>query len=391
MGAQQSMRRIAVVLVGLSVSTMAFSAGANAEEKQAERAEAQTGVEEPMFSASLIGTFQGASDSRIDNEAALRPEVFVTLPVDALSGEIHAHIEATTTPRTNGVTSFLGNSNTNVGTATDGSGHGRLQLSELYYEFEGSAFTVDVGLLDTTAFLDTSAFANDERTQFMNWSLVHNTTIEFPDYTLGAAFSTTGEGAMPGVVVVLGASSGLGDNASHTYPDLFDVRSSGKGVFAGAELGWALASLGDEGAARIGVWTNTADHAYLSAAPGATTNKGVYGVLEGAALGTGWSLRAGKADSDVSAADWFVGGALQRQLADRLTTGLGVTRTSVSGKLGAGFADTTEAELYVKYDVMEHVALTPSLQWVKNPGFDNTGAVVDADNWVFGLRVALEM
>jgi len=45
----------------------------------------------------------------------------------------------------------------------------------------------------------------------------------------------------------------------------------------------------------------------------------------------------------------------------------------------------------VKYDVVDHVALTPSIQWVRNPGFDNTGTVVDEDAWVFGLRVALEM
>jgi len=391
MGAQQSMRQVAAVLVGLSVSTMAFAAGAQADEKQAERVEAQTGEEEPLISASLIGTVQTASDSRVEDEAALRPEIFVTLPVDALSGELHVHIEGTTTPRTNGVTSFLGNSNTNVGTATDGSGHGRLQISELFYEYEGSGFALNLGLLDTTAFLDTSAFANDERTQFMNWSLVHNTTIEFPDYTLGAALVTDGDGAVPGVTVVVAASSGLGDNASHSYPDLFDVRSTGKGVFAGAELGWALASLGDEGAARIGVWTNTADHTYLNGATGTTTNKGVYGVLEGTALGTGWNLRAGKADGDVSAADWFVGAALQRQLSDKLTSGVGLTLTGVSDKLGAGFSDTTEAEVYVKYDVIDHVALTPSVQWVRNPGFDNTGTVVDEDAWVFGVRVALEM
>ena len=391
MGAQRSIGGIATVLIGLSVSTMAFSGVAYADEKQAEQAEAQTGTEEPEISASLIGTFQSASDSRINDEASLRPEVFVALPVSALSGEIHAHIEGTTTPRSNGVTSFLGDSNTNVGTATNGAGHGRLQLSELFYEFEGNGFALNVGLLDTTAFLDTSAFANDERTQFMNWSLVHNTTIEFPDYALGAALVTEGEGATPGVTVVLASSSGLGDNPSHSYPDLFDARSSGKGVFAGAELGWALASLGEEGAARLGVWTNTADHPYLNATPGTTTNKGVYGVLEGTAMGTGWSLRAGKADGDVSAADWFVGAALQRQLTDVVTVGLGVTRTGASDDLGAGFSDSTEAELYVKYDVIKHVSLTPSVQWVRNPGFDSTGTVVDEDNWVAGLRLALEM
>lgn len=386
MAARQSFLILGSALVGLFVATNAY-----ADDVQAERTEAQTGAEEPMVSASVIGTYQSASDSRVDDEAALRPEVFITLPVAGLGGELHAHIEGTTTPRFNGVTSFLGNSNTNVGTATNSAGHGRLQLSELYYEFEGGPVTFNVGLLDTTAFLDTSAFANDERTQFMNWSLVHNTTIEFPDYTLGAVMSTKGEGAVPGITVVVGASNGLGDNPNHTYPELFDVRSTGQGLFAGGELGWAIAGLGEEGAARVGVWTNTADHSYLDLRPGTSSNTGVYGVLEGTALGTGWTLRAGKADADVSAADWFVGASVQRPLGDELTLGLGVTETGVSNDLGAGTADTTEAEVYLKYDVLPRIALTPSVQFVRNPGFDNTGVAIDEDNWIVGLRIGFEM
>ncbi len=386
MAARQSFLIMGSALVGLFVATNAY-----ADDVQAERIEAKTGVEERLISASVIGTYQSASDSDVSDEAALRPEVFITLPVAGIGGELHVHIEGTTTPRANGVTSFLGNSNTNVGTATNSAGHGRLQVSELYYEFEGGPVTFNVGLLDTTAFLDTSAFAGDERIQFMNWSLVHNTTIEFPDYTLGAVMSTKGDGAVPGLIVVVGASNGLGDNPSHTYPELFDVRSTDQGLFVGAELGWAIAGLGDEGAAHLGVWTNTADHSYLDARPGTSSNKGVYGVLEGTALNTGWTLRAGKADADVSDADWFLGASVQHPLGEKVTLGLGVTQTGVSNDLGAGTADTTEAEVYVKYDVLPSVALTPSVQFVRNPGFDNTGTLIDENNWIVGLRIGFEM
>jgi carbohydrate-selective porin OprB len=387
MAAQQSIRLFAPALAGFLLATT----GAFADEVTAERTEAKTGAEEPVISASVIGTFQTSSDGSVDNEAALRPEAFITLPVAGIGGELHVHVEATTTPRQNGISSIYGNSNANVGAATSSNGHGRLQISEFFYEFEGGPVTVNVGLLDTTAYLDTSAFANDERTQFMNATLVHNATIEFPDYTLGVTLSTESDGAVPGVVVVLGSSSGLGDNPSHTYPELFDVRSSGKGVFAGAELGWAIDALGEEGAARVGAWTNTADHAYLDATAGTPSNSGVYGVLEGTALGTGWNLRAGVADADVSSADWFVGAAIQRQLVDDVTLGLGVTETGASSDLGAGTDNSTEAELYVKYDVLPQVSVTPSLQWVRNPGFDNTGTVVDKDNWIFGLRLGFEI
>jgi hypothetical protein len=150
--------------------------------------------------------------------------------------------------------------------------------------------------------------------------------------------------------------------------------------------------LGEEGAARLGVWTNTADHAYLNGSSGTPDNKGVYGVLEGTALDTGWTLRAGMADEDVSAAAWFLGAALQRKVGEQVTVGLGVTETGLSDDASApGVDDSTQAELYVKYDVLPHVNLTPSVQWIRNPGFDSSDTVIDKDNWIVGLRIGLDI
>ncbi|MGV8998225.1 MAG: carbohydrate porin [Parvibaculaceae bacterium] len=385
MSSRQTLKWIAPAFAAVMLTApVAF-----ADEIQAERAEAKSGTEEPLIEGSIIGTFQTASDGRISDEAALRPEVFVTLPVPGVGGELHFHVEATTTPRSNGVTSMLSDANANVGIATNSAGHGRFQMSELYYEFELASASLSVGLIDTSAFIDSSAFANNERTQFMNGSLVHNTTIEFPDYTLGLVLKTEGEGFTPGLTLLAASSSGLGDNPSHTYPELFNVRSSGKGAFAAAEAGWGIDALGEDGAARIGAWVNTADHAYLDGSAGTPENKGVYGVLEGTAIGTGWSLRAGIADQSVSAADWFVGGALQRKIGESLTAGIGATQTGANNDLGAGFSDSSEAEIYLKYDVIPHLSLTPSIQWIRNPGFDDTATVVDKDNYVFGLRVGV--
>ena len=371
----------ALLLMGASFAATGARADETAESTEAE----------PMISASMIGAYQSASDGRVDDEASLRPEVWIVLPVAGIGGELHAHFEATTTPRAGGVSAFFGDANANVGAATNSAGHGRVQISELYYEFEAGGLGISAGLLDTTAFLDASAFAGDERTQFMNGTLVHNATIEFPDYTLGVAVGTEGEGFLPGVTVVVGGSSGLDDNAKHTYPELFDMRSSGKGVFAAGELGWAIPALGEEGGLRAGIWTNTADHAYLDGSAGTPDNMGVYGVLEGTALETGWSLRAGMADKDVSPADWFLGAALQHKFGEQVTAGLGVTETGASNDLGAGFSDSTEAELYVKYDVLPHVSLTPSVQWIRNPGFDDTETVVDQDNWIVGFRIGFDV
>ncbi len=335
MPSRQTLKWIAPAFLATFFATSAVYAQ-NPDVQAEERAEATAATTaDPMdqfeLEASLIGTYQSASDGRIDDEAGLRPEVLMTIPVFGY-GRVHLHAEGSTTPKSSGVTTFLPDANANIGPATNSSGHGRLQMSEAYYEVQFGGLGVNVGLLDTTAFLDSSAIMGDEHTQFVNATLVHNATIEFPDYTLGVVMTTEGEGAMPGLTLVAGSTNGLGDNPSKTYSELFDVRSSGKGVFAAAEAGWGLEALGDDGAARIGAWVNTADHAYVDLTPGTTDNKGVYGVLEGTAIGTGWSLRAGLADESASAADWFVGAALQRNITDELVAGIRAltTRTLLS-------------------------------------------------------------
>jgi carbohydrate-selective porin OprB len=359
---------------------------------------ASADAETPPFEMVVTGIYQTTSDGKVEDEGVLRPEIFMNLPVPGVGGTLVGHFEANTTPRTDGVTTFVPDADTNAGTALNGHGHGRAQISELYYQFGNDTLTASVGLLDVKVFLDTSLFANNERTQFVNTSLVNNATIEFPDYTLGTALQTKGNGGIPSLTLVVGGSSGLGDNAGRTYPELFDLRSSGNGAFAAAELGWAVPGLSfdndadrDDGAIRVGAWTNTADHTELSGTSTDEKNAGVYTSIDGKTLGTGWNLRAGFADKSVSPAAWFIGGALERPVADKWTLGVGLTHTGLSGDVGAGFDDTTEAEVYAKYDVVEHVSITPSVQWVKNPGFDDTGTVVDDSVWVFGIRLGLDI
>ena len=161
-------------------------------------------------------------------------------------------------------------------------------------------------------------------------------------------------------------------------------------MFAAAELGWSVPALGQDGALRAGAWTNTADHSSLNGASPTERNAGLYGVADGRIAETGWNLRAGLADQDVSAAAWFVGGALEHPFGP-VTAGLGLTHTGVSDKAGAGTGNMTQAELYVKYDFSEQVHLTPSLEWVRNPGFDSTASIVDRSAWIVGLRIGLDV
>ena len=195
---------------------------------------------------------------------------------------------------------------------------------------------------------------------------------------------------MPGVTAFLGASNGLADNPDADYEALFDVGDTGKGVFGALELQWDVEGLGDAGAVRLGVWTNTADFARLNGSAGTKNNYGVYGVVDGSVDGLGWSIRAGMADKRVSPAAWFVGGAVERPLGP-VTLGLGLTHMAASGDLGAGFSDETNAELYARYDAVENLHITPLVQWTNNPGFDDTGMAVDESVVIFGLRVGVDI
>ncbi len=67
----------------------------------------------------------------------------------------------------------------------DINGTGRKYLLELYYLKRIKKLTVAGGLIDSTAFIDTNRFANDELTQFLNESLVNNPIADLPSYNPG--------------------------------------------------------------------------------------------------------------------------------------------------------------------------------------------------------------
>ena len=340
------------------------------------------------YEGNLTGTYLAASDDRVRPEAALSGDLFGTYAFGDFA--IVGHLEGSTTPRANGISTFVPNNNADSGSALNKNGHGRVQLSEFYLQFGNEEVTAAAGLIDATAWLDASAVANNEHSQFLNATLVNNPTIEFPDYTLAGVVSLAGHDAFPGITAFVGSSHGLADNPDADYDDLFDVGDNGKGIFGALELQWDVESLGNNGAVRLGAWTNTADHARLNGSAGTKNNYGVYGVVDGGVEGLNWSIRGGIADKTVSAAAWFVGGAVEHPMGP-VTLGLGLTHTAASDDLGAGLDDETNAELYARYDVIERLHVTPVVQWTNNPGFDDTGTAVDESVVLFGVRIGVDI
>jgi len=74
----------------------------------------------------------------------------------------------------------------------DINGRNRDYLLEAWYRHtfafsETTSLAVTGGIIDSTAFIDDNAFANDEKTQFMNQIFVNHKNVNIPSYDLGAA------------------------------------------------------------------------------------------------------------------------------------------------------------------------------------------------------------
>lgn len=327
----------------------------------------------------LTAIFQSASDDRVKDEGSASMDLEFALKKGP--GAVHMAVEASTTPRAAGVSGLIPEANGDSGSAVDGNGEGRFQVSQLYYEMPFIGGQLRGGLVDLPAWLDTSDIANDETTQFLNTDLKNNPTIEFPDYTLGLVLERGGAGAIPGFVVTVASSHGLGDNPNAAYSELFDVNDTGKGVFAVGELNWVIA----HNVLRVGLWQSSADHANYDGVTLDDDASGIYLVLDSRTPWFNMNVRAGQADQEVMAAAQFVSLAFDRSFG-KFHVGAGVARTGLSEDAPAG-GDRTSAELYGRYTVMDGLDVSASVQNIKNSQFDDTGTTVDESVNVFGLRV----
>ncbi len=342
------------------------------------------GVSAPSIEGGAVLTYQRASDRRMGDETAGSADLVATLPFR--TGTLTLHLEGATSPRPGGVTEQVPDANSDVGSTLNRHGDGRFQVSEFHYEFTLGATWVVAGLIDPAGYLDASEVANDEATQFLNATLVNNPSIELPDYVPGVAVYADSRGSRPGYTLLLTGSHGLADNPERSYRELVRLDAEGKGLFGAAEIHWQWGDF----APRLGVWTHTAPHERLDGQPGSEPNRGAYALLDGVSGDSRWNLRVGVADPRVSEAAWFAGAALERPVGPA-SVGLGVTHTAHSrdarAKSGESLGSSSQAELYARLDLGTHWQLTPSLQYVRNPGFERSGHEVGRELWILGARL----
>ncbi len=324
---------------------------------------------------------QYADDSRTDAEVTASLDLVGSL--DTENGQWLLYIEASSTPRSNGVSALYPTVNADARSVLTREGSGGIQISELSYTHTwNDERSLMVGLVDPSAWLDRGRIANDENQHFINGSFVNNATIEFPDYTLGAIYRRHAEDR-PEITFVLTGSDGIADIPDRSYQDLLDLTSDERGVFAGAGIAWHRPKT----SYRIGAWYRSDDHPVGGSPDENEANYGTYAVF-GRQIGEGRiNLRVGFANSDVSIADRFISLAWQRRVGPGLL-GAGAAHTSISsGFQTGGDRDAFDSEIYYRipfYSGKGHV--TPSIQYVETANLSSSDVAANSSTVVAGVR-----
>ncbi len=285
-----------------------------------------------------------------------------------------------------------------------------MDVTELWYEQSmlDGAFLLRVGKMDLTGgfecsgwpvAFDTSDFANDQTSQFLNGALVNNPTIPFPDYAFGVAGyynPTEGWYFAAGAVDAQNDARETGLRTAFHKEDYF---------FYIIETGITPAlpsSKGDlRGAYRVGLWNDPQPKRHADATESYRDDVGFYLSFDQMlakenpapddSQGLGTFLRYGYADASRNDITnfWSIGFQYQGLLEgrDEDIFGAGFAQGAFSDAASTTYTQDHESvfELYYNVKVARWVNISPSMQYITNPG--SNGAATDAV--VVGLRAQM--
>ncbi|MCC7461269.1 MAG: carbohydrate porin [Gammaproteobacteria bacterium] len=256
--------------------------------------------------------------------------------------------------------------------------------------------TFNIGKMDPFVFFDQNAAADDESVAFVNNAFVHNPLLD-SGFDIGA----DGYGFMPGAriaytnersrVGVWSVSLGVfGSGPAANFSGSLDQPLVIGQLELAAPLGPGL--LGNY---RLYAWRNGRARDF----DGVETSHSGLGISADQRLGQALTLsgRYGRRFSghgtfdDALTLGVEIGGDYWRRAADAIGIAAGVLPTSSAYRLATadgllrGYAASGSeriAEIYYRYHLNDHVAVTPDLQWIQRPGGDPAAAAIT----VFGLR-----
>jgi porin len=301
-----------------------------------------------------------------------------------------------------------------VGSAFGVNGDGRsrrtIDVTELWYEQSllDEALRIRLGKMDLTGgfehhncpvSFDCSNFANDETTQFLNGALINNPTIPFPDNGLGVAIHYAPAGPWYISAAVADAQADLRETGFRTTfhgpAYFFYILETG----ITPQLPSANGPL--QGAYRLGLWYDPQPKANSDSANTSRDDVGFYVTCDQMLIkenddsqdnqGIGAFFRYGHADSkrnDITNF-WSIGFQYQGLFEDRDddTLGVGFAQGFFSNYASATYTDDYESaiELYYNARVTPWLNISPSVQYIANPGGDRTVS----DAVVLGVRAQM--
>lgn len=290
-------------------------------------------------------------------------------------------------------------------------GNQPIDLWQLFYEqglFDGKV-RVRVGKIDLTNCLDFSGckcckacfdgnnFANDERCQFLNKSLVNNPTIPFPDPGLGAMVHVE---PTDWWYVSAAVADAQPDFREKVFNVDFDGSDHSFSMYETGFLPKVPSSQGPlHGAYRLGMWYDPQSKDRLNGNGAERDGVGFYTSCNQMLLkengrmddmrGLGVFARYGFANADVDAIKSFWSTGLQYRglipTRDNDVTAVGVGQGRLSRQNGFTESNETILEWYYNIELMPWLRISPDVQYVHNPGGD--ASVKDAV--VIGARVGI--
>lgn len=219
-------------------------------------------------------------------------------------------------------------------------GDGEAQLMEMRYHFASDIGEWSIGFIESKGYLDSSAIANDDKTQFASPVFVNNPTIDLPDSNLGLSWQRASASANRGYSAVLAGNEG-------------------PGAFMAVESWWDMRTL----VARLGAWRNGSRFTQIT---GAKTEygQGLYATIDGTLAEILWNVRAGVARPAHRERMRFFSAAAEIPLAGN-SLGIAVGHSSEGAAILPGApGGASHVELYYRWQLTEELVVSPSLQFI---------------------------
>jgi porin len=280
-------------------------------------------------------------------------------------------------------------------------GNRGMDIVECFYEgpFFSDNLTLAIGKLDFTGIFDTSAYADDETSQFLNGAFVDDPTIPFPEQGLGMVLSWD----ITDSWYIIG---GIGDAQADGRETGFRTTFHKEDYFFYALETGVTSELNSAngpmpGTYRVGLWYDPQPKAHSDSSKNYRDDIGLYLSCDQILIkenddpqdsqGLGAFFRYGYADSkrnDITDF-WSVGFQYQGLFEGRDDDilGVGFAQGFFSDHASTTHTDDYESalEIYYNAQVTPWLVVSPGIQYIANPG----GAEGVSDAAVFGVRVQM--